>query len=263
MLTNRLECLISSCDKYSDLWDLQVYHLNKNWPDRNIRTVIVTDCDSQREYDNVEIFSSGNHLEMPQRFKIFLNSVSTEYVFVTLDDYFLINKVDNQRINNILDSMDRYNLDYVRLFSVPKENRILDKNQELYWIDLNRNYGVNLYPGIWRKSFLEETVRDSLNAWQYEVSLTHIARENKRKCAMSRGKDFIFVDVIRKGKLLSKADKYLKSNGMSLNREHISAKEEFKLNLMFWTKKNLPRFIQRIIKKTLSLFGMKFISEGI
>ena len=40
MLTNRLECLISSCDKYSDLWDLQVYHLNKNWPDRNIRTVI-------------------------------------------------------------------------------------------------------------------------------------------------------------------------------------------------------------------------------
>lgn len=263
MLKDRLELLISSCDKYSDLWDLQVYHLNKNWPDRNMRTVIITDCNSKKKYDGIQVFSAGNELEMPQRLKRILDSVATEYVFVSLDDYFLTKKVDNQRIEYILDTMDKYKLDYVRLFSIPKEKKALDKEKKLYWIDLERNYGVNLYPGIWRKTFLEETVKNSLDAWKYEVSLTAIAKENNRRCVMSRGEDFVFVDVIRKGKLLSKAEKYLSSNGMSLNREHISKKEEFKLNLMFWTKKNMPRSLQKIIKKTMSLFGMKFISDGI
>ncbi len=263
MLNDRLELLISSCDKYSDLWDLQVYHLNKNWSDRKIRTVIVTDRSSKKKYDDIQIYPAGNELEMPQRLKRVLKSVSTEYVFVTLDDYYLINMVDNQRIENILDSMDKYKLDYVRLFPVPKERKVLNKEQKLYWIDLNRNYGVNLYPGIWRKSFLEETVEKSLDAWKYEVSLTTIAKENNRKCVMSRGQEFVFVDVIRKGKLLSKAEKYLSSNGMTLERELISKKEEFKLNLMFWTKKYMPRPLQRIIKKIMLRFGMKFISEGI
>ena len=241
MLSNRLELLISSCDKYSDLWDLQVYHLNKNWPDRNMRPVIVTDCSSKKEYEDVQVFPAGDELEMPQRLKAILNSVSTEYVFISLDDYFLTQKVDNQRIENLLDAMDEYELDYIRLFPIPKERKVVNKEQKLYWIDLNRNYGVNLYPGIWRKSFLEQTVRNSLDAWKYEVSLTTIAKENDRRCAMSRGEDFVFVDIIRKGKLLSKAEKYLSSNGMTLDREHISKTEEFKLNLMFWTKKNMPR----------------------
>ncbi len=263
MLGDRLEFLISSCEKYSDLWDLQVYHLNKNWPNRNMRTVIVTDCASKKIYDDVQIFPAGEELEMPQRLKMILNSVSTEYIFISLDDYFLTQKVDNQRIENILNAMDEYKLDYVRLFQIPKERKVLNKEKKLYWIDLNRNYGVNLYPGIWRKSFLEQTVRNSMDAWKYEVSLTTIARERNCRCAMSRGEDFVFVDVIRKGKLLSKAAKYLSLNGMTLDRELISKKEEFKLNLMFWTKKNMPRSLQKIIKKIMLLFGMKFISDGI
>ncbi len=263
MLSDRLELLISSCDKYSDLWDLQIYHLNKNWANRNMRSVIVTDTTSKKAYENIQIFAAGNELEMPQRIKKVLETVSTEYVFITLDDYFLIEEVDNQKIENLLNAMDQYKLDYIRLFPIPEERKVLDKGKKLYWINLDRNYAVNLYPGIWRKSFLEATVNSPLDAWKYEVSLTSVAKANNFRCAMSKENIFMFVDVIRKGKLLNKANKYLASNGMKLERELISRKEEFKLNLMFWAKKYFPKKIQKLIKKVMSLFGMKFISEGI
>lgn len=263
MLSDRLEMIISSCNNYSDLWDLHVWHLNKYWSDRTIKSTIVTDEKTNCIFSNVDVFAAGSSLEMPQRLKKMLNTISSEYVLITLDDYFITQNVDNLKINSLLEAMDEYELDYVRMFPIPKEKIPLDRQKKLYWVDLSRNYAVNLYPGIWRKSFLEETLKESLNAWMYEVSLTSIAKETNRKCVMSRGNEFVFLDVIRKGKLLSKASKYLKSNGMIINREVISKKEEAKLDLMFWTKKNMPRCVQSFVKKIMSLFGMRFFSDGI
>ena len=263
MLSDRLEMIISSCDKYSDLWDLHVLHLNKYWADRTIKSTIVTDEETSRTFSNVEVFSAGSSLEMPQRIKKKLETVSSEYVLITLDDYFITQKVNNEEINRLIEAMDKYGLDYIRMFPIPTEKVPLDKKMKLYWVDLSRNYAVNLYPGIWRKSFLKMTLNDSLNAWKYEVSLTTIAKENNQKCAMSRGNEFVFLDVIRKGKLLSKASKYLRNNDMTIDREVISKREEAKLKLMFWIKKNTPRFVQSVIKKIMSLFGMDFYSDGI
>lgn len=263
MLSDRLEMIISSCNNYSDLWDLHVLHLNKYWADRTIKSTLVTDEETNRTFSNVDIFSAGSSLEMPQRIKKKLETASSEYVLITLDDYFITQKVNNKEINHLIEAMDKYGLDYIRMFPIPREKVPLDKKKKLYWVDLSRNYAVNLYPGIWRKSFLEMTLKEPLNAWKYEVSLTLIAKENNRKCAMSRGNEFVFLDVIRKGKLLSKASKYLRNNGMMIDRELISKREETKLNLMFWTKKNTPRFVQSFIKKIMSLFGMKFFSDGI
>lgn len=263
MCENRLELLISSCNNYSDLWDLHIDHLERYWRDRRIHTTIVTDSTTDKHYPGIEIFSAGDNLEMPQRLCKALVRVKSEYVLVTLDDYFIVNNVDNNKINSLLDAMDQNNIDYIRMFPIPKEKKLFDNERKLYWIDLERNYGVNLYPGIWRKSFLMSTFKENLNAWKYEVSLTRIAKETGRRCVMSRDEVFAFLDVIRKGKLLSKASKYLKKNGIKLDREKISYLEEKKLNLMFWTKKNLPRSLQIIIKRIMKKLGMHFFSEGI
>ena len=61
--------------------------------------------------------------------------------------------------------MDKEGLDYIRMFPIPKEKKKMKEYEKMYWIDLNRNYGVNLYPGIWRASFLKATFREEYNAW--------------------------------------------------------------------------------------------------
>lgn len=264
MNNKNCELLISSCEAYSDLWDIHIQLLDKNWPDRGIPTTIITDKKHGTIVaPSVRVFSAGVNEEMPQRIKLALEKVSTEYVLLTLDDYFLIKEIDDERIDRLISIMDKERIDYLRMFPIPKEVKRVDGYEEIFWIDLTRNYAVNLYPGIWRTSFLRETVKESLNAWEYEVSLTRIARENSKRCVMSRGDDFPFLDVIRKGKILHKAKRYLDKEGLSVDRTLVPIREEIRLELMKNTKEFLPRCIQKRIKSVLKKLGMKFISEGI
>jgi len=64
-------------------------------------------------------------------------------------------------------------------------------------------------------------------------------------------------------KILHKAKKILDKNGYILNRDVISRKQEFKLNLMFYGKEIIPKPILRYVKRMLIKRGHKFISEGI
>ena len=76
--------LILSCDKFSDLWDGHVKLLEQNWPDRNMDTIIVTDKQRQVSYPNVKVFAAGEELEWSERLEKVLESISTDYVFLTL-----------------------------------------------------------------------------------------------------------------------------------------------------------------------------------
>ena len=43
MMENNFSIIISTCDKFSDLWDAHILLLNQNWADRNVETFLVTD----------------------------------------------------------------------------------------------------------------------------------------------------------------------------------------------------------------------------
>lgn len=262
-LKDKLSMMISSCENYSDLWENHITLLRENWPDRTIKATIVTDRKHDGELKGVNIFPAGDELEMPQRIKEFLPRINTEYVLITLDDYYINKPIENAKIIRAVKIMDKLSLDYLRFWPYPHEKRRVDGLKNMHWIELEGNYKVNLYPGIWRKSFLEKTLKESLSAWEYEVTLTKIARECGARCAYSTNDEFPILDVIRKGKLLHPAKRYLDSRGMSLSREVISYKQEIKLDLMYYGKEIIPKPILRVIKKILVKRGRTFISDGI
>lgn len=262
MLRDKLTLTIHSCDKFSDLWDAHVKLLNKNWNDRNIATFIVTDKKVEKKYDGLDIFSAGDGFEMPQRINAMLDSVKTEYILLTLDDYFPIYPIYSEKIERLINIMDELSLDYLRLFPIPKAKKKIEGYEKLYEIELNEEYDVNLYQGIWRKSFLEKTVKESLDPWKYEVSLTNIAREYKAKCALSMGKEFEILDVVRKGKLLTKANKYLKKHDLYHGeRPVISRKTEILLKIKGWGKWICPKSFRKYAKSILRIFGVHFYSD--
>ena len=262
-LKDKLTMVISSCEAYSDLWDNHILLLNENWKDRDIKTVIVTDKIHESNYQDIEIFSAGALLEMPQRLKKYIKTCDTKYILVTLDDYYVDKKIDTKKIQRAIDIMETKKLDYFRFWPYPPERKKIDDIEKAYWIELNGNYKVNLYPAIWRKEFLEDTIKDSLSAWEYEVSLTSIAKSLGANCAYSVNNEFHIVDVIRKGELLHPAKKYLDSKGLKLDRKLISRKQEIKLDIMYYAKEVVPKPILRVIKKIMVKMGHKFISEDI
>jgi hypothetical protein len=267
MLANKMTMIINTCDKFSDLWDCHMLLLDKNWSNRDFKVILATDCVTERFYRGVEIVSAGEDKQMPQRIAAALKDVETEYILITLDDYFPIYPVDSLKITHILDEMDKLNLDYVRLFKRPNSVKKIS-NSDLYEINLwskkDFHYQVNLYAGIWRKSFLEQTLKNTGNAWEYETTLSKIAREVNARCAMSKGKEFETLDVVRKGQLLHKAARYLKKHGMYDGpRTVISWKEELRIIIFTFIKDIMPQFVIDFGKGILRKRGYTFYSDSV
>ena len=107
MLTDNLTLVIHSCAKFSDLWDIHMKLLNENWHNRGIDTFLVTDEATDKEYPGVTILPAGDGAELSQRAEKMLPFINTEYVLVTLDDYFPIYKIDSKKIEKLVEAMDK------------------------------------------------------------------------------------------------------------------------------------------------------------
>lgn len=267
-MTEKLSLIINSCDKFSDIWDAHIQLLNKNWKDRQIKTYLVTDKETTKSYEGVTILSAGEGKELSDRLRYALAVIKTEYILFTLDDYFLTKKINTNSIFELVSIMDKERIDYLRLFARPTSHKKIEGYKSLYEIDLDSkhdsHYQINLYAGIWRRTFLEKCVQESLNAWQLEIAMTPFGRKYGANCVMSKGNEFPTLDVVRKGKFLHKAKRYIDRHGLYKgDREVISWKEEIKLNCMKTIKsissQKMVDFYKRIMKKK----GYHFYSDDV
>ena len=239
-----LSVIISTCDKFSDLWDANIQLLNQNWADRNAETFLVTDKPTSRTFENVTVVAAGEGTEITERLKTVLPLIKTKYILFTLDDYFLTQPI----------VMSKKHLRNRKAVEIEKDIYLLD--------NYAGDYIVTLYAGIWRKDFMEKTLTENLNAWQYEVSLTRKARELNARCADSRRGEFPILDVIRKGKVLTKARKYFNENPIYKgNREDMKVKDEWMIAFRTWLREWLPKPLFNLSKAIMRHRGYKFFSD--
>lgn len=264
-MNRSIAMVIMSCDSFSDLWDGHVKLLEEMWPDRNMKTYIVTDKKSEKKYKNVTIISCEESSVWSDRLRFALERIEEQLIFFSLDDYFPIKKVNNMLIDRDINIMKEYDISYLRLFLRPKckaSSKIVG-HPNFYWIDTNEKYSVNLYCGIWKKELLLAVIDEQLNPWQFEVKLTKKVNALSAKCAMSNNGEYVILDVVRKGKLLHKSNRYFKKhpgiyNG---NRSVNSIWYELKLSLMDWGFRILPRSLSNTIRKILIKMGVHFLSQ--
>lgn len=184
-----------------------------------------------------------------------------------MDDYFLTQPIDNKEIIDDLNVMQKHRLDFLRVFVMSKKHlrnrKAVEIEKDIYLLDnYAGDYIVTLYAGIWRKDFMEKTLTENLNAWQYEVSLTRKARELNARCADSRRGEFPILDVIRKGKVLTKARKYFNENPIYKgNREDMKVKDEWMIAFRTWLREWLPKPLFNLSKAIMRHRGYKFFSD--
>ena len=259
--------LILSCDKFSDLWEGHIKLLRQNWPDRDFQACIVTDAAADKTFDDVKIISAGAEKEWSERLAYALNCVDTDYFFITLDDYYLVNRVSNGSINELIEVMDKEHLDYVRLYKRPKRGTLeqLGSYEGIYRVDLGMTYTVNLYAGIWRRDFIKSITDKPVNAWKYEVNLTRRAKEYGALCCVSRRNEYRILDVVRKGKILHKAARYFKAHPgiYTGNRELQSWSYEIRLNVKTWIGRIMPPCMNNLIRNTARKFGVHFYRDEV
>ncbi len=262
-MQDKLSVLISSCDKFSDLWDENIRAYQKYWVDNPCDTYLVTDRKTKWSAPNVNVIFSEGQDDFPLRIKFALDSITTPYVLLTLDDYFLIEPVENKKLVYLLERMQKEHIQYLSLYN----RRVTKKHQyqlleKLITIDLQKKYALTLYPAIWEVEFLKKTIQDNLNPWLYEVSLTQTAVKENANCQASLAGVYNILDVVRKGKVLHKAQRYFKKHGIDIgSRPSISYGTEIKLFLLDAISWYTPRKILIGIKRIARNCGMKFYSE--
>ena len=260
-----ISLVIFTCDKFSDLWESGIGLLNKNWAGRKLKTYLITDKATERVFDNVTVISAGENAELSERMKAALDAIDTEYVLVTLDDYFFIKPINDNLIMRCLDIAKREDLDYLRLYTFLNAKYVKDKYgdyDDIYSIDTKSRYNVNLYPAIFSKKFLYSTVGETLNAWQYEVSLTKKADAFGAKCAIIKPNAIDMLDVVRKGKILRPAHRFLKRNGLyNGERAVMGIIPHIKINSVYIVKRIFPRRFLNFIRRLLIRMGVHFYSS--
>lgn len=172
-------------DDYEDCWAPFFCLLKQYWPDNPFPIVLNTE---NKEYfdETLEITVSDpvepNTVPWGKRVRLCLEKISTEYVLIFLEDFFLEKTVDNNRIYQCINWMD-YDQSIV-LFSLyrAKEWKTLNTQYEGFvespiWAP----YRSSLQLGIWRRRDLLALLEDNESPWEFEIIGNERTKSSKKK----------------------------------------------------------------------------------
>ena len=142
-ITDKISILISSCDKFSDLWDTHIKLYKKYWKGPLWKTYLVTDKATEKIYNGVDIIVAKGNLDFPMRIKYALEYIKTDFILLTLDDYFLINNVKEKDLEYLVKRVEFEEIDYLEYYGLNDYNHTA---QRIEGPDLNKYIAENFIP---------------------------------------------------------------------------------------------------------------------
>lgn len=208
--------LVLSCDKYEPCWRPFFTLLDKYYKSHP-KCYLVTESKKCKYCDTINV----NSEIWSVRFLEALRNIKEEYVLVMLDDFFIRDYVDYERINSIrfTDDIACYN------FELEYREPALRLNE---W-DVQKNNQVYLnscQPTLWCKKILMQRLYNDLNPQEWETLVI-----DSRYIHMINNKDFI-IDIgyrhqdlsigwgITRGKVTRECLEFLKSEGLDDEIKH-------------------------------------------
>lgn len=160
--------LVASCDAYSDLWEPYFALISRYWPDCPFPIALITE-NKRPNLGRVRALHLGQGLDWSSLLLRALDAVSTPYVLLSLEDFFLRRTVDTQRVIALLDALKRENLNMLRL--IPRPGPKGRRLKGLYGgIAPHTPYRVSTQAALWRVTVLRQLLLPGESAWQFEVN---------------------------------------------------------------------------------------------
>lgn len=231
MQYNKIAFIVLSCDNYSDLWPIFISQFEKNWPDCPFDKYISTNNKDipSSSFQSIKI---GTDKSWSDGVIKALSILKKEYthVLVTLEDSFLIEKVDNSSFNSILMEFEKADGNYLKFIRKPKPTKSF--NQYFGIIEPGSLYRPTCVYALWKIDTFLQLLKVEENAWQFE-------RFGSVRSDFLNGfyvvyKDFFkYINSIVKGKWVPVELKKVKVLEYSVDerRKTLSKKEEISLKI--------------------------------
>lgn len=251
--------LINSCAAFSDMWENIIFLYDKYW-ENHLGLFILTDNKVDSVHYNNVISIKG---EMSDRLLKALDHVSTKFVFLSFDDYYPKTKVNVSKIESLLKEMEEKNIDYCRIYKKVKTKGKKESVLKYKKLPLKDIYEVNFYPSIWKVESLKKVLKLNEEIWKAEARLTRRFREAELNGIYVKDKGtFEFVDVVRKGKYLRSAYRFLLKNDLFISsRKKRTIKETVALNTRIFIADHAPKWIKNALKGIMHKRGKVYYSD--
>ena len=207
--------LVASCDKYADLLRPFSVLWKKFWPDCPFETVLVTESQPAEELCFDQIVACGPGGSWASRLVQALDSVSTPYVLMLCDDYFLESPVDTALILKRLSQIQTFDAVNLRLIPNPKIGQRRDDGLMEY--PKNTAYCISTLAGFWNKEFLQNLARPVASIWEFERYGSFSLEKETRPILAARRREFPFVDAVHKGCWEPFGVKVCQENGIEID----------------------------------------------
>lgn len=267
--------LLNSCDAYSDTWDAFFDLLNIYWPDIPYKVYLNTETINYKPRHSysfeIKTINTSNTISWSKRLMKVLDVIEEDYVFMTLDDFFVQSPVQTDLIDKLIQMME---IDSSIASCQLTAARIAQEDN----VDICDNLSLNLMPRegwkthfiptIWRKSVLRKWLRPWESIWGFEGYGSQRAsfwRYKKKVYTIDSPiiYDYLWVDgcsVIVNGKWYSSpvVDNLFNSNGIMIDfnkRGRISLEEYKSHNIKYvLSRHSFGQILIKCLNRVLSFF---------
>lgn len=161
--------LISSCDAYEDLWKPFFTFLFRYWPDCPFPIYLIANHISYPD-PRVQTIILGDDIDWAANTRMALEKIESPYIIYLHEDFFLNNRVSNDRIMGLLAYVRQRNAGYLRLYPVPGPDTASVDNPNVGEIAKGSEYRTSLQAAIWNRKVMLSLLKDGENAWQMETN---------------------------------------------------------------------------------------------
>jgi len=247
---NKIAILVISCDKYSDLWEPCVQMFNKYWPDCPYDKYIATNTIkfNYQGFTNIQI---GEDKSWSYGLKCVLNQLEEqyEYVFTLLEDYYFIEKIDNDYMIKMFNSFILAEGNFLSLYKLP--SRLNHYNEFFGELENNIPYRQSCVFTLWNIKTLKEILNDNENAWEFEK--IGVKRGFQYDKFFGTYYNFKTINVVIRGKLVPKDYGILKKllPEVNITRPMFTSAEICKMNIRDFFIHSFLNFIPKKIRSTI------------
>lgn len=166
--------IVCSCDSYSDTWEPLFKSIKKYWENFDMPIVLNTETKTYQmeglKIKCLQLFKNKK-VNWGERFIEHLKRIDTEFVFLMLDDYFLVEPVDTTVINNCLNWMrENSNIAVFSFHRVDDPNNTpSEKYTNFDRRPQNGMYRLNCQAAIWRRERLLKFLKKNESPWDFEI----------------------------------------------------------------------------------------------
>lgn len=172
-MLEKISIIYNSCDKYESLWMGFFTLFDKYW--KNCQNDIILNTETKNfSYKNLKI-RRPNKIEenssWSKRLMLAIESVSTPYVLLILDDFYLKDYINLKELERCVEKMEKDSKIKSFTFAWQPGPNIELKGED-FFEKRGRfsSYRVNAQIALWRVSYLKKILRTYENPWQFELS---------------------------------------------------------------------------------------------